>query len=104
MSRPPRTPSGLLRITRNTRASEPVLNDMRRRLAEPDPRVEEAVDHVDHQVQHDDARGQEQVDALDDGVVTPGDGVEQKLAHAGYDEDALHDDGPAEEGRELEAH
>src|SRR6185503_4610436 len=104
MSRPPRTPSGLLRITRNTRASEPVLNDMRKRLAEPDPRVEEAVDHVDHQIQNDDARGQEQVDALDDRVVAPGDGVEQELADTGQDEDALHDHSAAEEGRQLEAH
>src|SRR6266481_5444814 len=95
-SRRPRAPSGLPRITRK--------RDMPGRLAEADPRVEEAVDHVDQQVQRDDAGGQEQVDALDDGVVTPGDGVEQELPHAGDDEDALHDDGPAEEGRELEAH
>src|ERR1700674_2710447 len=65
MSRPPKAPSGLPRITRN--------NDMPPLLSESDPRVEEAVHHVHHQVQHDDARGQEQVDALDDGVVTPGD-------------------------------
>src|SRR3984893_2505144 len=96
MSRPPSAPSGLPRMTRS--------RDMPGRLAEPDARVEEAVHHVDHQIQRDDAGGQEQVDALDDGVVPPGDGVEQELSHAGDDEDALHDDGPAEEGRELEAH
>src|SRR5258705_552018 len=96
ISRPPSAPSGLLRITRS--------QDMRRRLAESDPRIEEAVDDIDHQVQHDDARGQEQVDALDDGIVTPGDGVEQELPHAGDDEDAFHDDRPPQEGRELEAH
>src|SRR4029453_13805697 len=81
MRRPPRAPSGLRRITWNTRIV----------LSEPDPGIEERVDHVDHQVEHDDARGQKQVDALDDGVVTPGDGVEQKLPHAGHDEDAFHD-------------
>src|SRR5688572_18998674 len=99
MSRPPSAPSGLPRITWSTRAIAP---DIRPLLRVANPRVEEAVDHVDQQVQHDDARGQEQVDALDDRVVAPGDGIEQELPHAGDDEDALHDDGPAEQGRELQ--
>src|SRR5262245_34594238 len=79
MSRPPSAPSGLLRMTRTNL----VTADMSTRLSEADPRVEEAVDHVDHEVQHDDARGEEEIDALDDGIVTPGDGVEQELPHAG---------------------
>src|SRR5438046_3744506 len=107
ISRPPNAPSGLPRIIRTappTRAPTPVWDDTPWLLSEPNPWVEEAVDDVDQQVQHDDAGRQEQVDALDDGVVAPGDGVEQELPHAGQDEDALHDDGPAEERRELEAH
>src|SRR5207249_10680610 len=68
MTSPPTAPSGLRRITCHTRMG----------LAEPDARVEEGVDHVDHQVQHADARGEEQVDALDDGIVAPRDGIEQE--------------------------
>src|SRR4030095_6343538 len=104
ISRAPRAPRGLVRMTRTALATNPARDDMVRLLSEPDAWVEEAVDHVDHEVQHDDAGGQEQVDALDDRVVTPGDGVEQELPHAGQDEDALHDDGPADERRELQAH
>src|SRR5678815_3900949 len=89
MSRPPRAPSGLLRMIRNTLATEPTVLVMLRFLSKPDAWIEEAVHHVDHEVQHDDAGGQEQVDALDDGVVTPGDGVEQEFPHAGEDEDCL---------------
>src|SRR6058998_1003480 len=104
MSRPPSAPSGLPRTTRKTVPTALVLEDMLGRLSEPDPRIEEAVNDVDGQVQDDDARGQEQVDALDDRVVAPGDGIEQELPHAREDEDALHDDRPAEESRQLEPH
>src|SRR5512143_93754 len=102
MSAPPSAPSGLRRMPPSIRPATPVpfaLDATPPLLSVPDARVEEAVDEVDRQIQHDDTGRQEQVDALDDRVVAPGDGVEQELPHAGQDEDALHDDGPADQGR-----
>src|SRR5262245_7302705 len=107
MSNPPTAPSGLRRMPRTIRATPPgprAAIDARAALSVPDARIEEAIDQIDSEIQHDDAGRQEQVDALDDGVIAPGDGVEQEPPHAGQDEDTFHDDRAPDEGRELEPH
>ncbi len=61
---------------------------------DPDPRVQQRVEEVDHQVDDDVAGGRDEHDALDQRVVTLVDGVDRQPAEAGDDEDRLRDRRP----------
>ncbi len=69
-----------------------------------DGRVDEAVEHVHHQVDEDELQREKQHQRLDDGVVAHGHGVHQQAAEAGPVEDRLHHDRAAQQKAELQAH
>src|SRR3954471_8654421 len=72
-------------------------------LAIADPGVEEGVDDVDDQVSEDEDHGDEEDDALHDGIVTIEDGPHQDAADAADGEDGFGDDGAAEQQSQLNA-
>src|SRR5204862_3795178 len=63
----------------------------------PYPRVEDRVERVDAEVDEDDDRHHDEVDALDHRIVSLVDRVEQEAAHARQPEDGLDDDGAADD-------
>src|SRR5262245_45970420 len=71
--------------------------------AHPDLGVEDAVEDVGQQVDDHEGHGHHQREPLDDEVVPPGDGVEQRLAHAGDVEDRLGEDRPAQQRAQRQA-
>src|SRR5439155_21481603 len=110
--RPPRAPSGLRRRKRHkarTRAEPEASGRLRsaRRAAVvrvstwlamtsvPDPRVEERIAGVDEEVDQDDHADDEQIDALDDGIVPLVDRLEENAPHARQPENALEDSSAA---------
>src|SRR2546422_11745411 len=54
-----------------------------------DPGIEDGIERVDGQVDQDDRRDDDQVHALDHGVIALADRVEEEAAHAGQAEDRL---------------
>src|SRR5438046_1492141 len=68
-----------------------------------DPRIQHHVDHVDHEVDEDEDRREEQHQGLDERVVAVRDRVDEQLADAVEVEDLLGDDEAADEEREFEA-
>src|SRR5690606_17838160 len=68
-----------------------------------DPGVDEGVGHIDEQVHESEHDGDEQHAALDDRVVTGGDGVVDPAADARPTEDGLREQSSGEQGPEAEA-
>src|SRR5437870_649459 len=66
-------------------------------------RVEERVAGVHEEVHQYDHADDEQIDALDDGIVALVDRIEEKAPHARQSEDRLEDDGAAQYLRDLDA-
>src|SRR5579871_6529129 len=66
-------------------------------------RVDEGVAEIDNEVNGDQHRGKHEDAGLHDGEVALIDGAEGELTDARPREDLLDNDGPAEEGAELEA-
>src|SRR5262245_8344843 len=117
---PPRAPRGFLRQKRQSIRSPgapKAARRMTRPCAEgavsvstplaiasvPDPGIEEGVERVDGEVHDDHDRDDEQVDALDHGIVALVDGVEEESTHAGQAEDRLEDHGASENLGHLDA-
>src|SRR3989442_7821600 len=67
----------------------------------PDPGIEHAVRQIDHQVQAQDDRGDQQDDRLQHDEIPMDDAVDQQGPHAGHHEDRLDDDDAAKKAREL---
>src|SRR5262249_34536507 len=63
----------------------------------PDPRVEQGIEGIHGQVDQHDDRDDDQVDALDDGIVPLRDGLEEEAAHTWQAEDRFDDDRAAED-------
>src|SRR5215471_4534598 len=110
ISAPPAAPSGFLRTKRATtvqaadRGRAPAGTAIAAGLtAIADPRVEDAVQHVDDQVRenHDD-RG-EHDEVLDHRIVTPEDRLHQEACDPRQVEDGLGHHEPADEKCELDA-
>ncbi len=73
------------------------------RFSVPDARVDDAVGHVDQQVdQHHDGAEQQHA-ALQHRIVAPADGLDQPFADAGPGEDGLGEDGAGEQHADLQA-
>src|SRR5213594_3934696 len=70
-------------------------------LLVPDPGIEHAVRQVDHQVQDQDDRGDEENDGLQHDEIPVDDAVDQQGSHTRHDEDGLDDDHAAQEPGEL---
>src|SRR6266550_1160874 len=68
-----------------------------------DPRIEHGVEHVDREIQHHEAHGDEQHDALQDDEVARIDGADQQPADAGQGEDRLDDDRAADQPADVDA-
>src|SRR5216683_4374049 len=69
----------------------------------PDTRVEVRIACVHREVHQDHHGDDHEIDALDDGIVTLVDGVEEKAPHAGQPEDRLEDHRAPEDLRDLDA-
>src|SRR5262245_59727920 len=67
------------------------------------PRVEDAVEHVHHQVRHDDDDRGEHHEVLHDRVIAPEDGLDEEPGDPGQVEHGLGDHEPADEEGELDA-
>src|SRR5712691_7530138 len=68
-----------------------------------DAGIEDGIERVHGQIHEDDGGHDDEVDALDDGIVALGDRLEEEAAHAGQPKDRLDDDGTAEDLRDLDA-
>src|SRR5437867_8241783 len=117
---PPRAPRGFLQQKRHSARSPGAPMAVRRRIRRcaegetsvstplaiasvPDSGVKERVERVNGEVHDDHDRDDEEVDALDHGIVALVDGVEEESPHAGQAEDRLEDHGAAEDLRDLDA-
>src|SRR6218665_720209 len=69
-----------------------------------DGRVDEAVQHIDHEVDQDEFEREQQHQRLDHRVVTHLHGIDQQAAQAGPVEHRLHEDRAAQQKAELQAH
>src|SRR5262249_17693905 len=92
---PPITPIGFRRAKR-PRAT--VVTSV------PDARIEHRVEGVHDEVDEDDRRDDDEVHALDDGIVALIDRVEEEAAHPGQAKDRLDDDRAPDDLRKLRAH
>src|SRR5215472_472446 len=70
--------------------------------ARADARIEEAIDQVDAEVDHDEEHGRDERGALHDRVVAVVDRLDREAADARPGEHRLGHDGAAEQGAELE--
>src|SRR2546426_3258254 len=86
-----------------TTVSRPAIIPSSRAIAllVPDPGIEHAVRQVDHQVQDQDDRGDEENDGLQHDEIPVDDAVDQQGPHAGHHEDGLDDDDAAQQPGEL---
>src|SRR5262249_40328759 len=117
---PPRAPRGFLRQNSQSARSRGARMAVRRPIrpcaegaisvstplaiaSVPYSRIEERVERVDGEVHDDHDRDDEEVDALDHGIVALVDGVEEESPHAGQAEDRLEDHGTPENLRDLDA-
>src|SRR5712691_44167 len=72
------------------------------RSTDADAGIEDAIEHVDGEVDHDEERGRDEDHALHDRVVAVVDRLDGQAPHARPREHRLGDDGAAEERAELE--
>src|SRR5689334_1087949 len=112
MRKPPMAPSGFLRQKRATTAHAPGRRSVRDTfpgtstpsglVAIAHPRVEEAVEHVHHQVREDHHDRDEHHQVLHDRVVAPQDRLDQEAGDAGQVEHGLGHHEAADEEGELD--
>src|SRR5689334_24940962 len=86
-------------MARPRRRSEPVA----RTSAEPDARIDHAVEEIDGEVARDDEKGAEEHGPHDHGDVEAQDGVERQASETGPVKDRLRQDDAVQERREIEA-
>src|SRR5262245_51422598 len=67
-----------------------------------DPRVDDAVEHVDQEIEEDDDTGDQQDAALEGRIVAPADRFDEPVADARPGEDRLGEHGAGHEGGDLE--
>src|SRR5262249_60618785 len=95
---PPPTTSRAVRWRSRGRASVAATT----RSAGADAGIEDAIEHVDGEVDDDEERGRDEDHALHDGIIAVVDRLDGQPSHSGPREHGLGDDGAPEERAELQ--